>query len=259
MTLKDLKSELLLLKHELHQVRLENQTLKLENQRLLTEMQVMISENKALTQELATLKDKLNINSSNSGLPTSKEIYKIERQSRPKSERKPGGQKGQAPRFYQFRTPDQVITVPPEEKTCACGEELTISDEYQAHQKIEIPPINPFVTEYRLHSASCKVCSRRYKSRLRDYKLLGKNAETIITSLGGFFNNSKREIQAILSQMFNLDISLGLISNSEARVSNVLATEYDKLLEQAAGSHYLHLDETSANKQGKRMVLGCWE
>jgi regulator of replication initiation timing len=66
MRLKSLKSELLLLKHKLHQFRFKNQTLKLENQSLATPLQVIISENKALTQELAELKDKLNINSTNS-------------------------------------------------------------------------------------------------------------------------------------------------------------------------------------------------
>jgi 5-bromo-4-chloroindolyl phosphate hydrolysis protein len=41
--------------------------------------------------ELNNLKDKLNINSSNSGLPTSKEIYQTERKTRPRSGRKVGG------------------------------------------------------------------------------------------------------------------------------------------------------------------------
>ena len=50
-------------------------------------------ENQELKNKLLRLQDKLNINSSNSGLPSSKEVYRIERKSKPKSGRKAGGQK----------------------------------------------------------------------------------------------------------------------------------------------------------------------
>ena len=148
------------------------------------------------------------------------------------------------------------LEVAPQEKVCACGGELVLSEEYQAHQKIEIPTIKPFVTEYRLRKGWCINCKKIYDSKLDNYKLLEKNAETIISALSGFYNNSKREVQSILSQIFNLDISLGLISNSEARVSNKLEDKYNDLVEMAENSSYLHLDESVANNKGK---LGwCW-
>lgn len=256
MDVEYLESELLLLKHELHQLKLGYKNLELENHDLRLENANLQKTNADLQKQLTTLHDKLNINSTNSGLPTSKEIYKIERNTRPKSELKPGGQPGQKPRGYEFKTPDQIIKVVPEEKVCDCGGKLVLSEDYKAHQKIEIPPIKPFITEYRLHSACCAVCAKKYSTSLEDYKILGKNAEGIITALGGFFNNSKREIQAILSQIFNLDISLGLISKSEARVSKKLESKYDGLLQQAQSSGYLHLDETSANNKGKQGW--CW-
>ena len=63
-------------------------------------------------------------------------------------------------------------------------------------------------------------------------------------------------MQSILSQIFNLDSSLGLVSNSEARVSNKLEDKYNELVEMAETSSYLHLDESVANNKGK---LGwCW-
>jgi len=202
------------------------------------------------------LEDKLNINSSNSGLPTSKDVYRIERKVKPSSGRKPGGQFGHKYKGYEFKTPDKIVNVVPEETICSCGGELVLSAEYKAHQKIEIPPIKPFVTEYRLHACYCKTCARRYDTGLDNYKLLEKNAESIITSLGGFFNNSKRDIQTILSQIFNLDISLGLVSSSEARVSDKLKDKYNELVSIAEDSPYLHLDESSANNKGK--IGWCW-
>jgi hypothetical protein len=125
---------------------------------------------------------------------------------------------------------------------------IRAADRIQGASKIEIPPIKPFVTEYRLHDSCCTVCAKRYRSKLASYKLLDKNAESIITALSGFFNNSKRDVQSILSQIFNLDISLGLISGSEARVSQKLESKYGNLVEEAESSAYLHLDETSSYK-----------
>ena len=51
-------------------------------------------ENAFLKQRIVELEDKLGLNSSNSGLPTSKEIYKIERKQRLSSGKNPGGQPG---------------------------------------------------------------------------------------------------------------------------------------------------------------------
>ena len=215
MDLQNLEIEILTLRHELHQLQIKTQGQEnkiIEQASIINKITI---ENQELKNKLLQLQDKLNINSSNSGLPTSKEVHRIERKSKPKSRRKPGGQKGHKYSGYQFKTPDKVIDVVPEEKICACGGELVIAEEYQAHQKIEIPPIKPFVTEYRLRSGCCTNCKKIYDSKLNNYKLLEKNVESIIAALSGFFNNSKREVQSILSQIFNLDISLGLVSNSE--------------------------------------------
>jgi transposase len=251
-----LESELLTLKHELHQLRIANQDLTSKNRQQAEIIDQLTAENQNLKRELVKLQDKLNINSSNSGLPSSKDIYRIEKKTRPKSGRKPGGQPGHKYNGYQFKVPDKIVNLVPKEKTCDCGGELHLDKNYKSHQKIEIPTIKPFVTEYRLHCSHCSSCFREYKTSLENYKLLEKNAESIITSLGGFFNNSKRDIQSILSQIFNLDISLGLISSSEARVSEKLENKYNELVELAENSQYLHLDESSANNKGK---LGwCW-
>ena len=56
----------------------------------------------------------------------------------------------------------------------------------------------------------------------------------------------------ILSQICNLDLSLGLISNTEGRVSVLLESKYNKLVDQIEESSYLHLDETSHNNKGNR-------
>jgi transposase len=213
-------------------------------------------ENAFLKQRIVELEDKLGLNSSNSGLPTSKEIYKIERKQRLSSGKNPGGQPGHKFNGYKMKEASVKIELLPAEESCVCGGELNLSAKYNIHQKIEILPITPVVTEYYLREKICNRCSKNYKAELEDKKLLGKNVETIIASLGGFFNNSKREIQEILSKIFNLDISLGLVSNSEGRVSSKIETKYEELKEEAIESSHLHMDETGANNKGKRHW--CW-
>lgn len=252
----ELETELLILKHDLHQLRLSYRDVESKNKTQQEIIKKLETENKDLKKELIKLQDKLNINSSNSGLPSSRDIYRIEKRTKRKSVGKVGGQPGHEYKGYEYKTADEIIDLYPEEKVCDCGGSLSEEAGYRSHQKIEIPPIKPYVTEYRLHSSICSICHKNYRSKLKTYKLLERNAESIITSLGGFFNNSKRDIQSILSQIFNLDISLGLISNSEARVSAKLQDKYNELLETAENSNYLHLDESSANNKGK---LGwCW-
>ena len=89
-----LESELITLKHELHQLRIANQDLTSKNRQQAEIIDQLTAENQNLKRELVKLQDKLNINSSNSGLPSSKDVYRIEKKTRPKSRRKPGGQPG---------------------------------------------------------------------------------------------------------------------------------------------------------------------
>ena len=84
---QSLEIELLTLRHELHQLKIQNQgqeTKLIEQAAIINKLTI---ENQSLKNKLLQLQDKLNINSSNSGLPTSKEVYRIERKSKPKSER----------------------------------------------------------------------------------------------------------------------------------------------------------------------------
>ena len=216
----------------------------------------LVLENKELKLKLVELEDKLNKNSTNSGLPTSRDIYRIEKKTKPRSDKSPGAQIGHKYNPYQMKIADINIDIKPDEEICTCGAPLVLEEKYSSYQKIEIPTIKPVVTEYKLHQKTCSVCNRKYKAKLDNYQLLEKNAKSIISTLGGFFNNSKRDIQSILKQIFNLDISLGLISNSEGRISSKLESNYNGLLNSIEESDYLHLDETSANNKGNRHW--CW-
>jgi transposase len=247
-----LRSVIEKLEQEIGVLKAQNNLLHSRIEELIAKNGSLVTENAFLKQKIIKLEDKLNINSTNSGLPTSKDIYRIEKHTRAKSDRKAGAQLGHQINSYEMQAPDVIVEVMPEEDICKCGSTLTLEESFTAHQKIEIPVIKPVVTEYRLQQKVCVKCKRKYKGKLDNYRLLEKNAGSIITSLTGFFNNSKRDVQAILSNIFNLDLSLGLISNTEGRISETIEGKYKELVDQAEESSYLHLDETSHNNKGKR-------
>ena len=75
-----------------------------------------------LKKEIESLKDKLNINSSNSGIPTSKEVYQKEKKNRKKSVRNLGGQRpGHKVNKYKFKEADRAHEVDTKEQICTCG------------------------------------------------------------------------------------------------------------------------------------------
>ena len=224
-----------------------------ENAVLRQSLRTLQEENDRLRQENDRLKERLGLNSKNSSLPPSRDLYQLKRKNHQKSPRNPGAQPGHKPQGYQMKMPDEVIDVFPD--CCACGQQLEVGQTFSIEQKIEMPPIKPYVTEYHLYQGICRACGKKKTASLPagvQPDLLGDHVKAIISSLSGFFHNSKRDVQQILHDVFNLPISLGLVSMSEKRVSQKLKSSYESLIEQIEDSSYLHIDETGHKCQGKR-------
>jgi len=217
------------------------------------ENKALRQENGHLQEENDRLKERLGLDSTNSSLPPSRDLYRAKRNSRPKSDRSPGAQAGHKPNFYQLQSPDEIINVFPE--ACSCGSLLEIDPTFRAEQRIEIPPLKPHVTEYRLYQGVCQVCGKKKAATLpKEVRsdLLGDHAKAIISALSGFFHNSKRDVQQILKDIFHLPISLGLVSNTEKRVNQKLKPCYQELVQHIEESPYLHIDETGHRCRGEK-------
>lgn len=217
------------------------------------------SENIKLKAENIRLKEKLGLNTNNSSIPSSKELYKIKKNSKKKSGRKAGGQIGHKGHKIAKYDADEIIKVNLESTKCECGWEISVSKKPYIHKQVDIPVIKPYVKEYHLARGRCGSCGKRSSSQLPagvSKDLYGPVIKTIISSLTGFYKNSKREVLNILRDMFNLPISLGSISNNEHRVSTKCKSEYELLESALSYSKILHIDETSHYNKGK---LGwCW-
>lgn len=224
----------------------ENKELKAINKQLL-------AENQQFKQEIAKLRERLGLNSTNSSLPPSRDLYKQKKEQRPKSPNNPGGQPGHQVHQYQAMQPTEVIDLRP--VRCSCGYEVEISDHFSREQRIEIPPIKPEVREYRRWHGRCTKCGKKVVASLPSEAgkdLLGPRAKAIITTLNGCYHNSKREVQEILEEIFDLPLSLGLISNTSKRVKEKLVKSQQAIEEAVKASPYLHIDETGHKSRGEK-------
>lgn len=80
--------------------------------------------------------------------------------------------------------------------------------------------------------------------------------KSIIAAFSGFYKNSKREIASVVNDIFNLNISVGSISNSEHRVASKCKKMYEQIEQEISRSKVLHIDETSHYNKGK--LAWCW-
>jgi len=215
-------------------------------------------ENHSLKKENAKLKEKLGLNSKNSSIPTSKEIYKLKNTNKPKSQYKQGAQDGHKGYSRDKMVADEIVKIDLDSMVCECGGEIGIIAPH-IHQKIDIPEIKPYVTDYYIERGRCKLCKKRKTSSLPanvSSDLFGPRVKAAIGSLTGFYKNSRREVESILKELFGLQISLGTISNNEARVSKKCNEAYERVELDLSHSKLLHIDETSHYNKGK---LGwCW-
>lgn len=231
----------------------------LERKFLDQEKRFLEQEKRFLEQEkkIKELEDKLNTNSTNSGISPSID-FKISRKkkikkTKEKTGRSPGGQPGHKGNYREMvSNPDKIIEI----NQCSCGGIISGSaEDYVAVQKIEIPPIRPYVSEYRLKKGICNCCLEHITANLPEDvspDLLGDHAKTIISTLTGYFKTSRREVKDILKNIFGLDISLGLVSKTEERVTNKCSLAYEILQENVNNSSLLNSDETSNNCKGDR-------
>ena len=204
-----------------------------------------------LQREVAALKARLNQNSSNSSKPPSSDPPSVKRAPpRPPTGKKRGGQPGHKPHRRDLVPPEQVTaTFDIKPETChGCGAALLGDDpEPWRHQVAELPPIEPVVTEYRLHRLICEECGEKTCGQLPagvPRGAFGPRLQAVLSLLAGAYRLGKRPIRSLAADLFGLTISAGMGCKLERATSESLETPVAELREyvrsQDAGA-----DETS--------------
>jgi transposase len=203
----------------------------------------------ALQREVTELRARAGKNSSNSSKPPSSDPpWKKPEQRRRPGERKRGGQPGHDGHERQRLVPDEVIHVRPAE--CGhCGEGLRGDDRSPTvHQVTEVPEVMARVREYRLHSLCCSRCQRRTAAPLpadAPRGAFGLRLQSIVALLTGRFHLSKRNVEEMLEDIFDVQIGLGTVCNIEHAVSAALAAPAREAHAALKSCRVVHADETS--------------
>lgn len=211
----------------------------------------------ALEQLVADLQQRLNQNSTNSSKPPSADPPAVKR-APPKTPS--GNNRGGQPGHLRYQRPLLEPTVVHELKPTQCrrcAAPLTGTDPQPlAHQVVELPPIQPAVTEYRCHRLVCACCGTSTCAALpaESAAHTGPRLQGVLAFFSGVCRLSKRLVQTVATDLLNVPLSLGAVCAQERRTEAALAqpvAEARAYVQQAAA---VHVDETSWRENKKR----CW-
>ena len=220
-------------------------------------------ENARLKKRIEELERLLGMNSKNSSKPPSSDPPGISAVLPKRQRKKRGAKNGHQPYFRELLPPEKVtqrIELNPQ--VCPCGGtnlEKT-NEEPLHHQIVDIPPIEPEVTEYVQYIFRCKDCGELIYQPLPDEvkrKHFGPGILALVAVLTGMLNTSKRKALAMINEVFSVPMSLGGLSNCEAQLADVLEQPYDETIEHIRQQDVAHADETGW-RRGNRQRGWLW-
>lgn len=232
---------------------------------LVAELRKIIEQQAAKIEELT---EKLERNSGNSHHPPSSDgpgaaARGKRRSKKSKSKRKRGGQKGHRGAHRALVPPeraDEIIDLfPCVCEGCAAALPRTPDPDAHRYQLFEWLVGRGFVKEWRRHEVACPRCGHRtraaYDSKVIPSSPFGPRLVAHVAMLTGAYHLSRRATQRLLREMFGIEISVGAISQIEARASAALKSAYGEARDDAQHAPVKHADATTWLRAGITMSL----
>lgn len=222
---------------------------------------------KALWAVIQKLSEQLKTNSKNSSLAPSKDRLSknksnIKRnEERRKNPKKSGGQPGHKKHertLLPLDKVDNVVLCCPDDK-CHCGGQVILNTEaHRRHQQYEFPIIRPLVTEYQIYSGMCNQCDKKQQGQLPSgvsFSMLGPRATAMTANLSGTYRISKQNIVNMYRDIFDFNLSVGMVCKAEKTVSRALSAPVNqaKHFIRSADQVSVNSDETGFKEKGKSM------
>ena len=203
-------------------------------------------------------------NSTNSGIPSGKEINTPKRNQ---STRKKGGKNGavfghKGTSLEQTDTPDEIIDIEYNISNCKkCGYDITkiIEElkEIRQVQDLDLQETNKKITQYQSYSKECPQCGyenhdNSYPNFVAPHVSYGKNIMAIVVYLNVVHYVSYKRIVQTLKTMYKLDISEGTVDSLLKKASELSQKEISKIMSQLEVSDMVGIDETGAKVNSDR-------
>jgi len=221
-----------------------------------------------LEKQVAQLLARLNSNSGNSGKPPSTDSpsERAERKARQAARGKQttrktrGAQPGHKGSQRALAAPEQVSEFvdhfPDHCEGCAKALPSTPQAAPLRAQTWELPPMTPVVVEHRFHAVSCVCCGTSTRAPWAPPPTFGPRLHGVVATLTGAYHVSRRKTASLVSDLVGLKISVGAISEIEARVSESLKAGVAEVWRRVDGEGIKHADGTSWFQQG--VLLALW-
>jgi transposase len=214
-----------------------------------------------LQEQVRRLEERLNQTSRNSSRPPSSDPPQSPRPPRPRGQRRRGGQPGhpgQTRRLVPVEVVNEVVAIKPEQCRGCHAPLLGADPSPFRHQVIEMPPIQPVITEYQWHQLVCPACGETTRAPWPagvPSGTYGPRVQATVALCTGAYRLSKRTTQQAMDDLFGVPMSVGTISQLEQATTKVLAAPVKEARDSVATQTVAHVDETSWRQGGTRAWL----
>ena len=238
----------------------ENERLRAENAALRERVAILEEELAKLKTELERLKGLL-AEAERAGKRQAAPFSKGAPKAKPK---RPGRKAGHRP-AHRSR-PKQVNRVleadlPP---VCPCCGGKLVNHRVEEQFVIDIPPVEPVVTQFNVHIADCEQCGQRVQGRHAEQisDALGAAAVQLGPRVLGLAAELKhgmgipyRKIERLFSAGFGLEVSPGGLARGGQRLARQGKPTYQQLIQVLRTSAVVNVDETSWKIGGEKAWL----
>lgn len=226
------------------------------------ELEAQIIELKAhFEARISELEERLGLDSTNSSKPPSSDPPGTDRKQRSRNRDKRRRKKARRGGHQRQLLPPERVNkvVPCKPAVCDCCGEHLLGDDPQPlrHQTVELPPIEPHVTEFQVHTLDCQGCGARTRGKLPDEAkhTFGPRLVGLIGLMIGTYHLSRRQTQGFLSAVMNMPISTGSVQNQTIEVAKAVAEPVAEVAEVIKSEPVVHCDESGWKRQRGYRVL----
>jgi len=211
------------------------------------------------------VKEKPKKNSNNSSIAPSTDMTKPKKNQtlRESSGRKTGGQKGRVGKtLTQTENPDNVVELDFNIENCKnCDTSLEdIEKELKERRQVldlELSQLDTQITEYQSFSKICPLCGfenhdNAFPTLVAPHISYGVNIIAIVSYLSVSHYVSYNRIVSIMSNLFKVKLSEGVVDRMIKKSSDLSKKEIEKITENLELSSILGIDETGCKIDGQK-------
>ena len=211
------------------------------------------------------VKEKPKKNSNNSSIAPSTDMTKPKKNQslRGKSDKKVGGQKGREGKtLTKSDEPNEIKAVDFNIENCEnCDASLEdVEKELKERRQVldlELSKIKTEITEYQSFSKICPICGfenhdNKFPHLVAPHISYGVNITAIVSYLSVSQYLSYNRIVSLMSNLFKVDISYGVVDKMIKRASKLSENEISKIVEALELSKIVGIDETGCKINGEK-------